>query len=50
MKNFKNLKEKVAEKVKLNKLRIQGFFVFLGRILYFCGKIHITMRLRPAAE
>ncbi|HAT4274373.1 TPA: TcpD, partial [Clostridium perfringens] len=29
MKNFKNLKEKVAEKVKLNKLRIQGFFVAL---------------------
>ncbi len=26
MKNFKNLKEKVAEKVKLNKLRIQVFF------------------------
>ncbi|AQW28427.1 TcpD (plasmid) [Clostridium perfringens] len=29
MKNFKNLKEKAAEKVKLNKLRIQGFFVAL---------------------
>ncbi|MBO3333123.1 TcpD, partial [Clostridium perfringens] len=29
MKNFKNLKEKVAEKVKLHKLRIQGFFVAL---------------------
>ncbi|HHD2786182.1 TPA: TcpD, partial [Clostridium perfringens] len=27
MKNFKNLKEKAAEKVKLHKLRIQGFFV-----------------------
>ncbi|NGU17140.1 TcpD, partial [Clostridium perfringens] len=24
MKNFKNLKEKAAEKVKLHKLRIQG--------------------------
>ncbi|WP_416188315.1 conjugal transfer membrane protein TcpD [Clostridium perfringens] len=29
MKNFKNLKEKLAEKVKLHKLRIQGFFVAL---------------------
>ncbi|EDT25759.1 TPA: conjugal transfer membrane protein TcpD [Clostridium perfringens] len=29
MKNFKNLKEKAAEKVKLHKLRIQGFFVAL---------------------
>ncbi|WP_416188248.1 conjugal transfer membrane protein TcpD [Clostridium perfringens] len=29
MKNFKNLKEKVAEKVKLHKLRIQGFFIAL---------------------
>ena len=29
MKNFKNLKEKAAEKVKLHKLRIQEFFVAL---------------------
>lgn len=29
MKNFKILKEKAEEKVKLNKLRIQGFFVAL---------------------
>ncbi|AMN30612.1 conjugal transfer membrane protein TcpD (plasmid) [Clostridium perfringens] len=29
MKNFKNLKEKAAERIKLHKFRIQGFFVAL---------------------